>query len=310
MALKEKRDNDYEGIQEPEGKKKFKPKLLVDDDIKKIINDLDPNNTGSYPPTTSNTGQPKAYPDKTDFITEIEGLNLEPDIKEAVIRIILQHAENDNAWKRTVDIEGEQFYRTDGCHKIEAINGDLKFEMTDGGIVIDSGDKDVTIKCRKFNVLNELEDNTTFSDDLLYHYGNTEEYTYGTSYSEFHGTSKETFYGHKEETHSGTVAENFYGNKFCHTVASVEDFHEGHKIETFVGPQESFSLAQALEVYVGFKEELALAGTLAISIGMATEWHMLGKVSIAHGWKLEKDDTKIENSTALKILSFGIGCFA
>ena len=275
VALKEKRDNDYQGIQEPEGKKKFKPKLLIDDDIKKIINDLDPNNTGSYPPTTSNTGQPKTYPDKTDFIAEIEGLSLEPDIKDDVIRIILQHAENDNAWKRTVDIEGEQFYRTDGCHKIEAINGDLKFEMTDGGIVIDSGDKDVTIKCRKFNVLNEIEDNTTFSDDLLYHYGNTEEYTYGTSYMEFHGTSKEKFYGDKEETHEGTMEEYFYGNKFGHTFSSVEDFHEGHKLEVFAGSQEEFSFIHSLALFLGIKEEISAILSIGINLSAHFEYNIL-----------------------------------
>ncbi|MBN2516437.1 MAG: type VI secretion system tip protein VgrG [Deltaproteobacteria bacterium] len=325
--LKTQQQEDHKGITQALGKVKYAPRMLTDADISSIINHLNSNNT---------------YTDHADLTAKIKGtmgadykytgsalagkVSNWSDKEDAVTRIILQHAENDNAWRRTVDIEGEQFYRTDGCHKIEAIkrvvnNKEIfeKIEMTDGGIIIDSGDdKDITLKCRKLNVINQLEDNTTFSDDLLYHYGDTKEYTYGEAYSEFHGKQTEYFYGAKEETHSGTLEEYFYGNKFAHTFASVEDIHEGHKLETFLGTRESFAAFQTLELYGGFKEEAALAGTFsliigittAISIGMATEWHMLGKVSIAHGWKLEKDDTKIENSTALKILSFGIGCFA
>jgi type VI secretion system VgrG family protein len=286
-ALKEKRDNDYNGIQAPAGKTKYEPKKLSDDDIKKIINYLDPNNP--YPPKTSNTGQPKTYTDKADFITKTKGTDANysgselnnlgisdwGEKQEAIIRIILQYAENDNAWKRTVDIEGEQFYMTDGCHKIEAINGDLKFEMTDGGIVIDSGDKDVTIKCRKFNVLNDLEDNTTFSDDLLYHYGDTEEYTYGTSDSEFHGTATELFYGHKKDEHHGTTEEYFYGNKFCHTGASVEDIHWGHKLEIFGGFQEEISLIHAFAFFLGMKEEITNSLSIGINLSAIFEYNLL-----------------------------------
>ena len=289
VDLKTRRDNDYNGIQEPAGKTKFAPKKLVDDDIEKIINYLDPNNNDSYPPTTSNTGQPKIYTDKADFITKTKGTDANysgselnnlgisdwGEKQEAIIRIILQYAENDNAWKRTVDIEGEQFYMTDGCHKIEAINGDLKFEMTDGGIVIDSGDKDVTIKCRKLNVLNQLEDNTTFSDDLLFHYGDTEEYTYGTAYSEFHGKANEKFYGDKEETHQGTIEEYFYGNKFGHTFASVEDFHEGHKLEVFAGSQEELSFIHSFALFLGIKEEISAILSIGVNLSAHFEYNVL-----------------------------------
>jgi len=259
VYLKTKRDDDYKRIQEPKGKEKFKPKLLSNDDLDKINNYLESNKTCA---------------DKGEFITNIEnhdfvsdGITNWDEKKEAVIRIILQYAEDKNAWKRTVDIEGEQFYMTDGCHKIEAIKGDLKFEMTDGGIILDAGEKkDITLKCRKFNVLNELEDNTTFSDDLLYHYGDSEEYTYGTAYSEFHGTSTEKFYGNKEETHEGTMEEYFYGNKFGHTFSSVEDFHEGHKLEVFLGSQEELSFIHSFAFFLGIKEEISLS--LALSIGL------------------------------------------
>jgi len=308
VDLKTRRDNDYNGIQAPAGQTKFAPKKLSDGEIEKIINYLDPNNTGSYPPTTSNTGQPRTYTNKANFIEEIKGTDANytasklndlgisdwEEKQEAVTRIILQYAENDNAWKRTVDIEGEQFYMTDGCHKIEAINGDLKFEMTDGGIVIDSGDNDVTIKCRKFNVLNELEDNTTFSDDLLYHYGDTKEYTYGTSYSEFHGTATELFYGHKKDEHHGTIEEYFYGNKFGHTFSSVEDFHEGHKLEVFAGSQEEFSFIHSFGLFLGIKEEITLALCLemalsaTLKLGWAPEFER-------KGLKLVNCDTVLEN---------------
>ena len=258
-------DDDYDAIQEPAGKTKFEPKKLSDNDINTIINYLESHKTDD---------------NKAAFIAKIENpeYNSLPnweEKKEAITRIILQHAEDKNAWKRTVDIEGEQFYMTDGCHKIEAINGDLKFEMTDGGIVIDSGDKDVTIKCRKFNVVNELEDNTTFSDDLLYHYGKTEEYTYGTSYSEFHGTSTEKFYGDKEETHEGTLEEYFYGNKFGHAFSSVEDFHEGHKLEVFAGSQEEFSFIHSFALFLGIKEEISAILSLGLNLSAHFEYNVL-----------------------------------
>ena len=184
---------------------------------------------------------------------------------------------------------------TDGCHKIEAIKGDLKFEMTDGGIILDAGEKkDITLKCRKFNVLNELEDNTTFSNDLLFHYGDTEEYTYGTSKSEFHGKSTEKFYGDKEETHEGTMEEYFYGNKFGHTFSSVEDFHEGHKLETFVGSQEELSFIHSFALFLGIKEEITLAFCLemalsaTLKLGWAPEFER-------KGLKLVNCDTVLEN---------------
>jgi len=317
VALKKKRDDDYDAIQEPKGKTKFEPKKLSDDDIKNIIECLDPNNKDSYPPTPiteeneDKKGKPSPYEDKQKFIDTIKGKeedNSDSELKvkvtsdweekkEAIIRIILQHAEDSNAWKRTVDIEGEQFYMTDGCHKIEAINGDLKFEMTDGGIIIDSGDKDVTIKCRKFNVINELEDNTTFSDDLLYHYGNTEEYTYGTSYSEFHGASKEKFYGDKEETHSGTLEEYFYGNKFGHTFSSVEDFHEGHKLETFVGSQEEFSFIHSLAFFLGIKEEISLSLALSIGLGVSLDIKNVLELEMK-GIHIQKTGVELENKVA------------
>jgi len=281
VDLKTEQQADYDGIKVSEGKTNYEPRKLADADIQKIINYLDPNNT--YPPVPTNSGPPKTYTNKAEFITKIEGSDLASlgitdweKKKEAIIRIILQHAENDNAWKRTVTIEGEQFYKTDGCHKIEAIDGDLKIEMTDGGIILDAGDnKDITLKCRKLNVKNQLEDNTTFSDDLLYHYGDTKEYTYGTSYSEFHGTATEKFYGDKDETHEGTIEEYFYGNKFCHTFASVEDFHEGHKLEVFAGSQEEFSFIHSFALFLGIKEEISAILSIGINLSAHFEYNIL-----------------------------------
>ena len=298
VDLKTRRDNDYNGIQEPAGKSKFAPKKISDDDIKKIINYLDPNNP--YPPTTSNTGQPKAYTDKADFITKTKGTDANysgselndlgisdwGEKQEAIIRIILQYAENKNAWKRTVDIEGEQFYMTDGCHKIEAINGDLKFEMTDGGIVIDSGDKDVTIKCRKFNVVNELEDNTTFSDDLLYHYGNTEEYTYGKSYSEFRGTAEEHFYGFKDE--------HFYGNKSEIHGGAVEELFIGGKTSTCVGGSTDTYVGGKIDSFAGVKMETFLSAALSIGLGVSLDIKKVLELEMK-GIHIQKNDVEMEN---------------
>jgi len=288
VDLKTEQQKDYDGIKVPKGKTDYAPRKLADADITKIINHLDPNNT--YPPVPTNSGPPKTYPNKANFITEIEGLDLvnmgiinpgdkeeaREEKKEAIVRIILQHAENDNAWKRTVDIEGEQFYRTDGCHKIEAIDGDLKIEMTDGGIILDSGDnKDITLKCRKLNIKNQLENNTTFSDDLLYHYGDTKEYTYGTAYFEHHGDVEELHHGHKKDTHHGTIEEYFYGNKFGHTFSSVEDFHEGHKLEVFAGFQEELSFIHSFALFLGIKEEISAILSIGVNLSAHFEYNVI-----------------------------------
>jgi len=291
IALKDEQQADYLGIEAPEGKTKYEPRKVTEADITNIINYLRP---------------PKTYESKADFITKIEGpdlaaLGITEEKKEAVTRIILQHAENDYALKRTVTIGGEQFYKTDGCHKIEAIDGELKIEMTDGGIILDSGDdKDITLKCRKLNVKNQLEDNTTFSDDLLYHYGDTEEYTYGTAKSEFHGTATEVFHGHKKEEHHGTMEEYFYGNKFGHAFSSVEDFHEGHKLEVFAGSQEELSFIHSFALFLGIKEEISAILSIGVNLSAHFEYNILKgeKTSIEIGStdvELKKNLAEISN---------------
>jgi type VI secretion system VgrG family protein len=278
--LKTQQQADYNGITHPEGKLKYEPRKLTDADITDIIKHL------------KSDASKQMYTNQAEFITHIKG-TMESDYKytgsalagavssnwnekeDAVTRIVLRHAENENAWKRAVDIEGEQFYRTDGCHKIEAVDGDLKIEMTGGGIILDAGDdKDITLRCRKLNVINELEDNTTFSDDFLWHYGDTEEYTYGNATSEFHGEATETFYGtatekfygDKYEEHHGYAKEEFYGDKLQTHSGTSGEWYLWHKIEGFVGLHESLSFANDFQLFVGMKEEISLAITLGLAL--------------------------------------------
>jgi len=304
--LKKGQQSDFGGIKILQGKTEYEKKMLIDTDITNIIKYLrDPKNK---------------YSDQDDFITHIKG-TMDPDIytytgsalagnvsnwnekEDAVTRIILQHAENENARKRTVAVEGEQFYETYGCHKFEAIDGDVKIEMTGGGIILDAGDnKDITLKCRKLNVINKLEDNTTFSDDFLWHYGDTQEHTFGNAYSEHHGRV--------EETHYGPAEEYFYGHKFSASFASVEDFYGGHKLETFGGSQEEISLLHKFELFVGSQEEISLIHALSLFAGIKEEitlalcLEIAASATLKLGWapeferkglKLVNCDTVLEN---------------
>jgi len=221
---------------------------------------------------------------KTDFVSTFEKDNLDdftideitnwksndenyPGKRDIIASAILRNTISTNAKQRDIRISGDQINATEGSHKITAINGDRIIEMTDQGIYIDAGeDRDITIKCRKFFLKNEDEDNITYGDDFAEHYGTNVEHFYGKSDETFYGEKTEAFYGHKKDEHHGTTEEYFYGNKFCHTFASVEDFHEGHKLEVFAGSQEDLSFIHSFAFFLGLKEEISLS--LALSIGL------------------------------------------
>jgi len=218
---------------------------------------------------------------KADFVSTFEKDNLDnftidginnwksddenyPGKRDIIASTILRNTISNNAKQRDIKISGDQINATEGSHKITAINGERIFEMTDQGIFIDAGeDRDVTVKCRKFFLKNEDEDNITYGDDFAEHYGSNIEY--------FYGKGEEYFYGEKYEEFHGTAEEYFYGNKFCHTFASVEDFHEGHKLEVFAGSQEEISLIHKLEVFVGSQEELSFIHAFALFLGIKEE---------------------------------------
>jgi type VI secretion system VgrG family protein len=216
--------------------------------------------------------------------------------RDIIASAILRNTISNNAKQRDIKISGDQINATEGSHKITAINGERLFEMTDQGIFIDAGeDRDITIKCRKFFLKNEDEDNITYGDDFAEHYGTNEEHFYGKSDERFYGEKTEVFYGHKKDEHHGTTEEYFYGNKFCHTASSVEDFHWGHKLEVFGGSQEEISLIHSLALFAGFKEEFALASNFEVFAGLSTELFLGNKVDIGFGFLLEKKLIEIEN---------------
>ena len=249
---------------------------------------------------------------KTDFVSKFEKDNLDkftidginnwksndenyPGKRDIIASAILRNTISNNAKQRDIKISGDQINSTEGSHKITAINGERIFEMTDQGIFIDAGeDRDITIKCRKFFLKNEDEDNITYGDDFAEHYGSNIEYFYGKGEEYFYGEKHEEFHGIKKEEHYGATEEYFYGNKFCHTGASVEDFHEGHKLETFVGFQEELSFIHSFGLFLGIKEEITLALCLEIALsatlklGWAPEFER-------KGLKLVNCDTVLEN---------------
>jgi type VI secretion system VgrG family protein len=230
---------------------------------------------------------------KTDFVSKFEKDNLDnftidginnwksndenyPGKRDIIASAILRNTISNNAKQRDIKISGDQINSTEGSHKITAINGERIFEMTDQGIFIDAGeDRDITVKCRKFFLKNEDEDNITYGDDFAEHYGSNIEYFYGKGEEYFYGEKHEEFYGTAKEIFHGAAEEHFYGNKLCHTFGSVEDFHDGHKLEVFYGSQEELSFIHSLAFFWGIKEEITISLSLGLNLSAIFEYNFL-----------------------------------
>jgi len=238
-----------------------------------------------------------SFKSKGEFIKKLEDEYNEEEGKDPIIRsAMLRNTLNKNAKQRTTEILGDQINVTEGSHKMAAINGDVKIDMTDQGIYIDAGEgRDVTIKCRKFHLKNEDEDNITYGDDYAAHFGSNEEY--------FYGKSDEYFYGDKYEEHHGTADEHFRGDKLETFHGSSGEWYMGHKIEGFLGGKESLSLANNFEVFAGFKEEISLSIALTIGASLSLvnkvfEYEMKGLHIQKTGLEMENRLTKIETGQA------------
>jgi type VI secretion system VgrG family protein len=238
-----------------------------------------------------------SFKSKGEFIKKLEDEYNGEEGKDPIIRsAMLRNTLNKNAKQRTTEILGDQINVTEGSHKMAAINGDVKIDMTDQGIYIDAGEgRDVTIKCRKFHLKNEDEDNITYGDDYAAHFGSNEEY--------FYGKSDEYFYGDKYEEHHGTADEHFRGDKLETFHGSSGEWYMGHKIEGFLGGKESLSLANNFEVFAGFKEEISLSIALTIGASLSLvnkvfEYEMKGLHIQKTGLEMENRLTKIETGQA------------
>jgi len=223
----------------------------------------------------------KTFTGKDDFIKQVKNKYPGDEGKDQIIKSsILRNTINENAKQRTTEILGDQINVTEGSHKMAAINGDVKIDMTDQGIYIDAGEgRDVTIKCRNFHLKNEDEDNITYGDDYAAHFGSNEEHFYGKSY--------EYFYGDKYEEHHGTADEHFRGDKLETFHGSSGEWYMGHKIEGLLGPAESFSIAQTLEMYLGLKEEFSFIFAFELFAGLKTEINAGMMTEATFGCKFE-----------------------
>jgi type VI secretion system VgrG family protein len=277
------------------GLKQQFPKVAskYDEQIQGTLNPMKISNTDRTNIKTTFYGEEDAkvtFSGKDDFINKVEAKYPDPDdeqkgqSKNQIIKsVILRNTINKNAKQRRTEILGDQISITEGSHKMAAINGDVKIDMTDQGIYIDAGEgRDVTIKCRKFHLKNEDEDNITYGDDYAAHFGSNEEYFYGKSEEHFHGKSSEYFYGDKYEEHHGNADEHFYGDKLeTHTGTSGE-WYLWHKIEGFLGLHESFALSNEFElsavgkeeIFLGLAFEALLGGSLALNPALQVEWNL------------------------------------
>jgi len=259
---------------------------------------------------------------KTDFVSKFEKDNLDnftidginnwksndenyPGKRDIIASAILRNTISNNAKQRDIKISGDQINSTEGSHKITAINDERIFEMTDQGIFIDAGeDRDITIKCRKFFLKNEDEDNITYGDDFAEHYGSNieyfygkgEEYFYGEKHEEFYGTAKEIFHGDKHEEHYGNANEHFYGSKSSHFYGASFDTHLGAKTEFLGGVKMETFLSLAITIGLGvsldIKEvlELEMKGLKIQKTNLEMNNRLV---------KIESGQAKIENGQAV-----------
>jgi len=250
----------------------------------------------------------KTFTGKDDFIRQVKDKYPGDEGKDQIIKSsILRNTINKNAKQRRTEILGDQISITEGSHKMAAINGDVKIDMTDQGIYIDAGkEKDVTIKCRNFYLKNEDEDNITYGNDYYAHFGSNEEYFYGKSTEYFygdkeeehHGTARQVFYGDKYEEFHGNVDDHFFGDKLETHIGTSGEWYLWHKIEGFLGLHESLSLANDFELFLGLKQEIKLA--LCLELGAAPKLNLLWAPEINKGVvKIAKwAGAKIENAAA------------
>jgi len=248
------------------------------------------------------------FTSKDLFIEKVEDAYPGDEGKDQIIKSsILRNTINKNAKQRRTEILGDQISITEGSHKMAAINGDVKIDMTDQGIYIDAGkEKDVTIKCRNFYLKNEDEDNITYGNDYYAHFGSNEEYFYGKSTEYFygdkeeehHGTARQVFYGDKYEEFHGNVDDHFFGDKLETHIGTSGEWYLWHKIEGFLGLHESLSLANDFELFLGLKQEIKLA--LCLELGAAPKLNLLWAPEINKGVvKIAKwAGAKIENAAA------------
>jgi len=224
------------------------------------------------------------FTSKDLFIEKVEDAYPGDEGKDQIIKSsILRNTINKNAKQRRTEILGDQISITEGSHKMAAINGDIKIDMTDQGVYIDAGEgRDVTIKCRNFYLKNEDEDNITYGNDYYAHFGSNEEYFYGKSdeyfygekYEEHHGKATEKFWGDKYEEFHGNSDEHFFGDKLETHIGTSGDWYFWHKIEGFAGPHESFSFIHDFDLFGGIKEEVILGVAFALNPALLVEWNL------------------------------------
>jgi hypothetical protein len=250
------------------------PMLIQPDDLNKIKTDF-----------YGEKDAKKTFTGKDAFIKQVNDTYDGEEANNPIIRSsILRNTINKNAKQRRTEILGDQISITKGSHKMTAIDGDVKIDMTDQGIYIDAGEgRDITIKCRKFHLKNEDEDNITYGDDYAAHFGSNEEYFYGKSseyfhgdkYEEHHGNATEKFYGDKNEEFHGNSDEHFFGDKLETHVGTSGEWYLWHKIEGFLGLHESLSLANDFEYFFGFKEEITNTVSIGVNLSAIFEYNLL-----------------------------------
>ncbi|MCK4750474.1 MAG: hypothetical protein KAT15_25630, partial [Bacteroidales bacterium] len=221
-----------------------------------------------------------------------------PGKKEIIVSAILRNTISNNAKQRKIEVSGDQINETDGSLKMSAINGQRTIEMTDQGIYIDAGkDNDITLQCRKFFLKNEDEDNITYGEDFMAHFGRNTELFYGDSYSDY--------YGHSEEQFRGDKTEEFHGNKYESMFGLHESISVANDFELFVGGKEELSFIEHFEFFLGFHQTINVAASLDCYFGPQVETRVGPKLVNNPSPEIEMKNLTFKKN-ALAVLSSGL----
>lgn len=239
----------------------------------------------------------------------------------------LTWSHNDN-WGVTVE-EGDPFnesmFATDSATYGDIFNNDkltgvdldldeIKFEMLDDRVVLDTGGRDLWIKCNHYNVSNKSEVNSTVGHDHAVHRGTSYEYFEGDSEEHYKGIKKEFFdgkikeetfkntdltatYGNADRTEDCTLTENFYGDKTETHYGNKNETHHGNLRSHHEGSVNETFHGASVSSFMGAKSENYFAGTNEFYLGTHTGITAALFFNLTTGIGIDKTTSLIKNST-------------
>jgi type VI secretion system secreted protein VgrG len=164
-------------------------------------------------------------------------------------------------------VKGKNEVKVSGDYIMRAHNdaAALKLELKNDKMVIDTGGRDLEIKCNKFKLDNTFWDNFTIDHDFGFHLGPKEE----------------IFVGNKAEA-------SFAGNEALALAGALE---------VFFGTKSQFSFLHAFDLFLGFKQEISIANKEEFGVGNTFKWREGTEWKRKGGLVFESGDVELDRKT-------------